>query len=199
MMIFHCFLLFILPALSSSYYIEVDVSDKACFFEILAKNSKIGIAYEVIQGGFLDIQFVLYDTKQMVLHNEPTANRGRFTFVSQDLGQYSFCFFNSELSKAVKEIKFHVESQKPKQWKSNVEEFNETVTETLLDDLQNYLRYIQYELEFHLHKLKSHHQLNEKINFIVVIWALFEFLFIIGMMVLQVNFIRKWFEVKLII
>ena len=40
---------------SFGYFITVDAYGKECFFENAAKGSKLGLTFEVTQGGFLDI------------------------------------------------------------------------------------------------------------------------------------------------
>lgn len=38
-----------------SYYILVDAHDQECFFEKLTSGTKLLLTYEVIEGGFLDV------------------------------------------------------------------------------------------------------------------------------------------------
>lgn len=39
----------------SSYYISIDAHTDECFFERLTSGTKLLVTYEVIEGGFLDI------------------------------------------------------------------------------------------------------------------------------------------------
>lgn len=44
-----------LIACVQSFVFNVEATKEECFFEVLAVNSPIGIMFQVIQGGFLDI------------------------------------------------------------------------------------------------------------------------------------------------
>lgn len=49
------FLLFLSIQTISSYYIYIDAHTEECFFERLTSGTKLLVTYEVIEGGFLDI------------------------------------------------------------------------------------------------------------------------------------------------
>lgn len=45
--------LFVTPA--ASYFIHVDANEEQCFFDRLTSGTKMGLMFEVAEGGFLDI------------------------------------------------------------------------------------------------------------------------------------------------
>jgi hypothetical protein len=47
--------IFLLIKNAFSYYVLVDAHDEECFFERLTSGTKLLLTFEVIEGGFLDI------------------------------------------------------------------------------------------------------------------------------------------------
>lgn len=45
----------LLPLLGHSYFISVDADEEQCFFERVSSGTKMGVTFEVAEGGFLDI------------------------------------------------------------------------------------------------------------------------------------------------
>lgn len=41
--------------IANSYFIHVDANEEQCFFDRVVKNTKMGLMFEVAEGGFLDI------------------------------------------------------------------------------------------------------------------------------------------------
>lgn len=51
------FLFFIICSISnvSAYFISIDANEEMCFFERITSATKMGLMFEVAEGGFLDI------------------------------------------------------------------------------------------------------------------------------------------------
>lgn len=62
--IFTCLFLFTCCKSCLGYFITVDAYGKECFFEKAFVNNKLGLTFEVTEGGFLDIDVeVWYEIK----------------------------------------------------------------------------------------------------------------------------------------
>lgn len=48
-------ILFIIPDLIDSYYVAIDAHAEECFHERVVSGTKMGLMFEVVEGGFLDI------------------------------------------------------------------------------------------------------------------------------------------------
>lgn len=46
---------FLLANSASSYFISIDANDEMCFFERATSGTRMGLMFEVAEGGFLDI------------------------------------------------------------------------------------------------------------------------------------------------
>lgn len=51
---------------TASYFIHVDANEEQCFFDRLTSGTKMGLMFEVAEGGFLDI-----DVKVTVSQKKP--------------------------------------------------------------------------------------------------------------------------------
>lgn len=49
-----CCLLWLLPS-SQGYFVNVDAHAEECFFDRVNSGVKMGLTFEVVEGGFLDI------------------------------------------------------------------------------------------------------------------------------------------------
>ena len=56
-------LLFLSMKCVVSYYVSVDAHAEECFFEKLTSGTKLIVTYEVIEGGFLDIDLTVRGTR----------------------------------------------------------------------------------------------------------------------------------------
>lgn len=45
--------------LSSAYYVTIDAHAEECFFERVNTGTKLGLMFEVVEGGFLDIDVII--------------------------------------------------------------------------------------------------------------------------------------------
>ena len=117
--------------LSESYIITIDARAQDCFFEKgpkMSKNDynrnsdwfvqctncfafylKLGLMFEVIDGGFNDIELRITDPEGKVIH-EGEEKSGKYIFGSGDPeAKYTYCFINEKGSMAPKTIMFNMD------------------------------------------------------------------------------------------
>lgn len=69
----------------------------------------LGLMFEVIDGGFNDIELLITDPEGKVIH-EGEEKSGRFTFGTGDPNaKYTYCFINEKGSMAPKTIMFNMD------------------------------------------------------------------------------------------
>jgi hypothetical protein len=49
------YLFLILLAVSQSYFATIDAHEEVCYFDRVSSGTKLGLTFEVVEGGFLDI------------------------------------------------------------------------------------------------------------------------------------------------
>jgi len=62
-------LLAALSATASGYFVSIDAHADECFYERVNSGTKMGLMFEVAEGGFLDIDVEVRDSREMI--NQP--------------------------------------------------------------------------------------------------------------------------------
>lgn len=55
---------------SQAYFIAIDANEEKCFFERVNAGTKMGLMFEVAEGGFLDIDVVVSPPFKLILYND---------------------------------------------------------------------------------------------------------------------------------
>lgn len=91
------YLLIVLGALfttSEAYFLVIDAHAEECFFDRVQAGAKLGLTFEVAEGGFLDIDVTITGPDQKVIHREERVSNGKYTFAAHMDGDYTYCFSN---------------------------------------------------------------------------------------------------------
>lgn len=97
--IFALITLFIVPVQSKSTELTFELPDNAkqCFHEDIAAGTKATIEFQVVTGGYYDVDMTLYDPRQSVLYQGVKKQFDTHQWTASMSGQYTFCF-NNEFS-----------------------------------------------------------------------------------------------------
>ncbi|KAJ3385562.1 p24 complex component [Lobulomyces angularis] len=92
---------------------EVEVSEdeahqQECFYEILKKNDRLDLSFQVAEGGHLDIDFWISSPDNKVLYSVYKESTNTFGFNADQVGKYEYCFSNKMSTFAHKTISFTV-------------------------------------------------------------------------------------------
>lgn len=71
-------LLAVLSATASGYFVSIDAHADECFYERVNSGTKMGLMFEVAEGGFLDIDV---EVRYFSFYNKPTHLRRRNGFI----------------------------------------------------------------------------------------------------------------------
>lgn len=93
---FVLFIPLIVPVHSKSTELTFELPDNAkqCFHEDIVAGSKATIEFQVVTGGYYDVDMVLYDPRQTVLYTGVKKQFDTHQWTAAMSGQYTFCFSN---------------------------------------------------------------------------------------------------------
>ncbi|KAJ6215540.1 hypothetical protein RDWZM_010040 [Blomia tropicalis] len=165
----------------------------------------MGLTFEVVEGGFLDIDVKITGPDQKVIHSEDRSSSGKFTFAAHMDGDYSYCFSNKMSTMTPKIFMFSMDIEQ------NDHSLNGTASklsttddhhrklEEQIKELANGLSSVKHEQEYMTVRDRIHRKINENTNSRVVLWACFEAFVLFAMTLGQVWYLRRFFEVRRVV
>ncbi|KAH8387445.1 hypothetical protein KR093_007138 [Drosophila rubida] len=196
------FLIIMLATTTRAFIVNVDAHNEECFFENVEGGTKFGVTFEVIDGGFLDVDIKITGPEQHVMHESEKESSGKFTFVAPTKGVYTVCFNNERSSMTPKMVMFSIElGDTPVRAPGapGQEEVGHTKLEDMIRELSGTLTSVKHEQEYMHVRDKIHRSVNESTNSRVVLWSTFEALVLVLMTVGQVYYLKRFFEVKRVV
>ena len=115
-----------LMAQVESYFITVDAHAEECFFDKVKSGTKMGLMFEVAEGGFLDIDVRIVgpdgktihqvgslkceeSLKILILIQGERESNGKYTFAAHMDGVYQYCFSNQMSTMTPKIVMFSMD------------------------------------------------------------------------------------------
>lgn len=193
-------LLFLISTIerTEAYITTLDAHSEECFFEKAIASTKLGFTFEVIEGGFLDIDVSIFDPDGNMIHQEPKASSGKYTIEANKDGAYKYCFSNKMSTVTPKVVMFSIETARQVQHKLSGAQDQEKMND-MIKDLTNSMSSAKHELEYLLVRDRIHRQINESTNSRVIVWTWVEFLILLGVSLGQVIYLKRFFEVRRVI
>ncbi|KAH8306604.1 hypothetical protein KR018_011484 [Drosophila ironensis] len=214
---------FLLAGPASAFIVSVDAHNEECFFENVEGGTKFGesslpshaipglrpcplspkgVTFEVIDGGFLDVDIKISGPDNHVMHESEKESSGKYTFVAPSKGTYTVCFNNERSSMTPKLVMFSIDVGEAPQRAPGApgeEEVGHTKLEDMIRELSGTLTSVKHEQEYMHVRDKIHRSVNESTNSRVVLWSTFEALVLVLMTVGQVYYLKRFFEVKRVV
>jgi len=196
---------------ASPYFITVDAHSEECFFDKVDLGTKMGLTFEIAEGGFLDIDARIIAPNGKVIYEGEQESSGKFTFAADMSGMYTYCFSNLKGTMAPKVVMFNMDvGEAPKQAGHGVAEGAaagaggaEGEAPNKLDDmikeLSTSLWSVKSEQEYMQVRDRNHRAINENTNFRVVVWSFFEATALVCMTMGQVYYLKRFFEVRRVV
>lgn len=214
-----CFLTMIIN--TEAYYLVIDAHAEECFFERVTSGTKLGLTFEVVEGGFLDIDvtitgkilsfvhvygqliikhcFSCLGPDQKIIHQEERASSGKYTFGAHMDGDYNYCFGNKMSTMTPKVMMFSMDIEKNNKQDPKDSASGDSAHDKLeekVKELSTGLISVKHEQEYMAVRDRIHRQINDNTNSRVMLWAVFEALLLIAMTLGQIFYLKRFFEVR---
>jgi len=194
------FVLFITLHQCLPYFINVDAHAEECFFDKVQNGTKLGLTFEVIEGGFLDIDVRVHGPDDEEIIKRERESNGKVTFAAAKTGTYTYCFSNKMSTMTPKGVMFSMEIGEAQQAVSGTEaESHSTKLTDMIKELSSALVGVKHEQEYMEVRDKIHRKINESTNSRVVMWSFFEAVVLVAMTVGQVYYLKRFFEVRRVV
>merc|ERR1719187_2246663 len=189
---------------AEAYFITIDAHAEECFFEKVTTGTKMGLAFEVAEGGFLDIGIKIFSPDGRIIHEGERESNGRYTFPASMDGVYSYCFSNKMSTMTPKIVMFSMDvgENKPEGPQAMGEgEAGESGKnmEDMIRELSAALAGVKHEQDYMEVRERIHRSINDNTNSRVVMWSVFEALVLVAMTVGQVFYLKQFFEVRRVV
>jgi len=185
----------------NGFTFSVDATKEECFFETLQKGAPASIMFQVVQGGFLDVDIEIKAPDGKVIYNAERQTEGKYNFASHMDGLHSFCFVNrmSTLTPKVVSMILDIPNAQDQDKSSLAKQEHITPLETAILQLSEGLNSVMNEQGYMRMRERAHRNTSESTNSRVVLWSLFEVVALLAMSLWQIYYLRRFFEVKRIV
>ncbi|KAK0177694.1 hypothetical protein PV328_001722 [Microctonus aethiopoides] len=202
--------LFILTSIicgTSAYISTVDAHTEECFFEKVEKDTKMGLTFEIAEGGFLDIDVTITGPDGKVIYQGEQEGSGKYTFAAYLPGHYTYCFNNQKSTMTPKVVMFNMEVSEPTkvtdeqapEGENEAEAADHRKLDEMINELNAGLRGVKNEQEYMTVRNRIHREINESTNFRVVIWSFFEATVLVSMTLGQIFYLKRFFEIRRVV
>lgn len=164
----------------------------------MKKNEKLTINYQVSNHNYgeemIFVTFDLWDPQDRTLKTEDSLFYSEHSIDADIDGKYKYCFSNKVHTNLELELFFNVHHIKNAHISDDASNFNAEIA-----FLNEVLTDIKDELEYLKAREKIHRSIAENTNSRVQNWNIFQIFILISLVLFQIYFLRKFFEVKRII
>ena len=94
---------------SLQFFITIDAHAEECYFDKAVAGTKLGLMFEVVEGGFLDIDVKITGPDGKVVYQGDRETNGKYTFSTHMDGVYTYCFSNKMSTMTPKIIMFSMD------------------------------------------------------------------------------------------
>lgn len=191
--------------------ITLDLHEQQCFHEHIERGkntqsnvsiAKLSIIFDVIAGGFTDINFYLKNTRiDTSLYKSLGTSSDRLMIAINEPGTYEYCFDNNgaTVSHSTKMIRFEVVisfNHSLLRNNTNNDDYDDIDKKRMLNGLNQQLLMVKYEAEIQRYSMIVHHELNEQTNHMLMMWSAFETAIIVMIFIGEVYYLKHFFETK---
>ncbi|GAB1864631.1 Transmembrane emp24 domain-containing protein [Camponotus japonicus] len=201
-----CMFLVIFIVNARCYFITVDAHAEECFFDKVDFGTKMGLTFEIAEGGFLDIDVKIVGPDGRIIYQGERESSGKYTFAAHTTGVYTYCFSNQKSTMTPKVVMFNMDiDENRKQNDENAVgeaqegDNNHGKLDDMIKDLSTSLWGVKNEQEYMQVRDRNHRAINESTNFRVVVWAFFEAMVLVCVTVGQIFYLKRFFEVRRIV
>nr|CAD7429505.1 unnamed protein product [Timema monikensis] len=185
---------------SYGYFITVDAHAEECFFDKVESGTKMGLMFEISEGGFLDIDVKIIGPDGKIIYQGERETSGKYTFAAHMAGVYSYCFSNKMSTMTPKVVMFNMDvGESPKEIDDTQGKDDHNKLQDMIKELATSLTGVKHEQEYMSVRDRIHRNINESTNSRVVMWSFFEALVLVAMTMGQVYYLKRFFEVRRVV
>lgn len=188
---------------STQFFVTIDAHSEECFFDRAIAGTKLGLMFEVVEGGFLDIDVKITGPDGKTIYQGDRESNGKYTFATHTDGIYKYCFSNKMSTMTPKIIMFSMDVAENTVNNDHAATANMTVDhnklEEMVTELSNALTGVKHEQEYMEVRERIHRAINENTNSRVVLWSFFEAAVLLSMTVGQVYYLKRFFEIRRVV
>eukprot|EP00669_Euglena_mutabilis_P003994 TRINITY_DN15098_c0_g1_i1.p2 TRINITY_DN15098_c0_g1~~TRINITY_DN15098_c0_g1_i1.p2 ORF type:complete len:212 (+),score=79.73 TRINITY_DN15098_c0_g1_i1:32-637(+) len=180
---------------SSSLGIKIDANKEECFYDDALAGQRIFFAYQVTQGGGLDIDVTVTSPNDSLVFTEERESGGRLLFRALEAGTHKFCFSNRMSTLTAKSIVFQIVAGDPAEKKRKKPGATAVVERSLLrinealDEIRNEQSYLRTRERVHRDTAES---TNDRVK-----WgSIAQCGAMVGLSLVQAVYLRRGFEKK---
>jgi hypothetical protein len=194
-------LLTVLVCRSEQYFITIDAHAEECYFDRAVSGTKLGLMFEVVEGGFLDIDVKITGPDNKVIYQGDRETNGKYTFATHMDGIYKYCFSNKMSTMTPKIIMFTMDVSEVTHENNHAANMtaDHNKLEEMVTELSNALTGVKHEQEYMEVRERIHRAINDNTNSRVVMWSFFEAAVLLAMTVGQVYYLKRFFEIRRVV
>ncbi|KJE95497.1 transmembrane emp24 domain-containing protein [Capsaspora owczarzaki ATCC 30864] len=183
----------------SALYIVVDAHAEECFHDHIERGSKLTVAFQVYEGGFLDIDIKITGPDGKIVYSGDRETDAKYTFGASETGRYTYCFGNKMSSLTPKILMFTVDIHTPEKPKPAGTEEHTDMLDSMVAQLHDHLTTVRRDQDYMEVREATHRGTNDSTNSRVLWWSFFEAIILVTMAVAQVFYLKRLFEVKRVV
>ncbi|EDW91161.1 transmembrane emp24 domain-containing protein 2 [Drosophila yakuba] len=189
---------------ASGFIITVDAHETMCFYDHANVSDKVTMSFEVMEGGFKDVGVEISGPDDDRLHHSQQDTLGSFTFTAMKEGQYQLCFDNkmSTLTPKIlmfqfqvaRAIEFYMDSSK-----RGDDVIEQAAVQSMINELSAKLGAVKMEQEYMHFRYRGHLEVSDMVELRVLAWSIFAPMMLIITAVLEIYYLKHFFEVKRVV
>jgi len=191
--------LFLFLSSTFAFHVTIPYPDKACFHEDLVKGQVIFLSYSVSFGGNHDVDFWVNDPNNKAFIQSTSETVGQHKIVANMDGKISYCFSNRMNSAYDKVVQFSIYGL-PNPFKK-IDDKSASVDPILeaVNKLSLGMHGIKEDGQYLITRERTHRETVESANARALWWSIFQSLIIVLVMLVQIYFLKQYFEVKRVV
>eukprot|EP01135_Chromosphaera_perkinsii_P002351 Nk52_evm5s222 gene=Nk52_evmTU5s222 len=190
-------------SLTKGLLVTVPANEYICLHENLAQDERLGLTFSVSEGGFLDIDFDVFDPSNTLIYSLSRESEGTYAFMAQEKGKHTYCFGNEMSTVTDKVVLFHTrksneEGEHQEAPSAAIDEKHSEV-EDMIRQLRTRIHDVKMQQDYIIVREKVHRLTNDSTHSRVVWWSFFECVVLISMTLGQIYYLKKFFETKRVV